>query len=171
MSFTIKDALIIIASFILVICIFKIRKLKKSLAQQVRKQLIPQLILKIDDKDLAINIKNESFFLVQSIKIEDVQVALDDFGFKLSVILKFEHIDFIKPNETVKLRIKACDRNQNFLPDLTEKLIPHLVSVPFKITMYFSNIEGLKFRIVFNKRKDNFFAERIDSLSKSNKSI
>ena len=151
MNLTIKDAVIIIASFILVVCILKIRKLKESLAQQTRKRLIPQLILKIDDKDFGIYIKNESFFLVQSIKIEDAQVTLDDFGFKLGVILKFQGIDFIKPNETVKLKVKAYDKNQSFLPGLTERLIPHLVSVPFKIKMYFSNVEGLKFRIVFNK--------------------
>lgn len=166
LNLTVKDALIIITSFILVICIFKIRKLKGSLAQQVRKQLIPQLILEIDDKDSGIYIKNEGFFLVQSIKIEDAQVTLDDFGFKLGAILKFQDIDFIKPNEEVRLEVKAYDKNQSFLPALTEKLIPHLVSVPFKIEMYFSNIEGLKFRIVFNKRGEKFFTERVDSLSK-----
>lgn len=45
LHFTIKDWLILITASILVMCILEIRRLKKSITQEVRNRLIPQLIL------------------------------------------------------------------------------------------------------------------------------
>jgi len=43
------------------------------------------------------HLKNESFFLARDIKVEDLELTLDDFGFKKNLTLKFEDIGFLKP--------------------------------------------------------------------------
>jgi len=163
---TIKDLLIIAASIILVGCIRQIRKLKRSIAQEIHRRLLPQLSLEfISDKDnpqAGLHLKNESFFLAKEIRIEDVDLSLEDFGLKIEYILRFEPVDFLKPQERVKLKFGVFDRSGQPLAEITEKIIPHLVRASFRIVVRYSNIENLKFRVVFLKKRDKFFAERVE---------
>ena len=165
LNLTIKDWLIIAVSFILIICILQIRKLKKALILEIQKRLIPNLTLEIDENELGIYIKNESFFLAQNIKIEDTELILDDYGFKFGVILKFEDVGALRSQERLKLKFKAFDKQQNFLADLTERIIPHLISTSFKVKIYLSNIENMKFCIALNRRQKKFNVETINFLS------
>jgi hypothetical protein len=165
LNLTIKDGLIIVVSFILIICISRIRKLKKALILEIQKRLIPNLTLEIDENELGIYIKNESFFLAQNTKIEDTELILDDYGFKFGVILKFEDVGALRSKERLKLKFKAFDKQQNFLADLTERIIPHLISASFKVKIYLSNIENMKFCIALNRRQKKFNVETINFLS------
>lgn len=165
LSLNIKDWLIAITSFILIACISEIRKLKKSLALEIQKRLIPQLILEIDKETMKMHIKNESLYLAQNIKIEDTEVILDDCGFKTGVMLKFEGVDFLRANEKAELKFKAFDRQKNFLSDLTERIMPHLINAPFKVKVRLSNIENIKFCIILNKKQDKFSLEQIEFAS------
>jgi len=163
---TIKDWLIITASIILVFCILEIRKLKRSIAREIHRRLLPQLGLEFitdrDSPDAGLYLKNEGFFLAKDIRIEDVDPALEDFGLRMEYILKFGAVDFLKPRERVKLEFKVFDRNGEFLAEVTEKIIPHLIRASFRITIRYSNIENLKFRAVFLKKREKFYIERVE---------
>jgi len=163
---TIKDWLIIAASIILVFCILEIRKLKRSITREIHRRLLPQLGLEFiadrDSLDAGLHLKNEGFFLAQDIRIEDVDPALEDFGLRMEYILRFEAVDFLRPQERVKLKFKVFDRNGEFLAEVSEKIIPHLIRPSFRITLRYSNIENLKFRAVFLKKREKFYIERVE---------
>jgi len=164
-AFTIKDWFILASLFILLLCILEIHRLKKVIAGDVQKQLIPQLncelILDETVENMGLYLKNESFFLARSIKVEDIELTLDDLGYKVGLILRFEDIDSLGPQEKIKLKLKVFDRDQRFRLDLTERIIPHLISAFFKIKIFYSNIEGLKFCALFFKKKNKFYPEKI----------
>jgi hypothetical protein len=165
LGLTIKDWLIIVTSFILVMCVLEIHKLKRSIAQQTRNRLIPQLILELiseeNNNDKGFYLRNESFFLAKDIEVEDVELTLDDFGFKKNLTLKFENIDFLKPKETNKLKLKVFDRG-HFEREVTEKIIPHLLNASFKVKVIYTNIENLNFRVVFSRKRGKFYTEEIE---------
>ena len=163
LTFTIKDWLIVVTTIILALCILEIRRLKKSIVQEVQKRLLPQLALEFNSDtnsdDAGFYLKNESFFIAREIQFEDVEFTLDDLGYKVSSILKFEGIDSLKPQEKIKLKFKVFDRDNSFLPEVTERIIPHLIDPSFKIGVNYSNIENLKSRVVFAKKKEKFYRE------------
>ena len=167
LTFTIKDWLIVATSIILTLCILEIRRLKKSIVQEVQKRLLPQLALEfnsdVNSDDAGFYLKNESFFIAREIQFEDVEFTLDDLGYKVSSILKFESIDSLKPQEKVKLKFKVFDRDRSFLPEVTERIIPHLIDPCFKIRVNYSNIENLKSGVVFAKKMEKFYTESIKS--------
>jgi len=158
----IKDLLAIAASFALVTCLIQMRKFRKTLALETEKRLFPNLSLELDEKELQIYVKNDSFFLAQNIKFQDSELILDDMGFKVCVIIKFEDIGVIKPQERVKLNFKCFDKKLNFLPELTERAIPHLINAPFTVKIFLSNIENMKFGITINRSQRKFTVERIE---------
>lgn len=165
---TVKDPLILITLCILFICLLKIRKLKNIIASEARRKLTPQLMLELilqsDTGKAGFLLKNESFFLARNIAIEDVALTLDDYGFKVNYTLRFEPVDFIKPREHISLELKVLDKNNEFLPDVTEGIIPHLVSPFFKVRIHYTNIENLKLCVTFSKKRERFLVEEVKTL-------
>lgn len=157
---SIKDGLIAITLTILVFCIIEIRKLKKTIACEAQKRLIPHLSLELNSdiqhKDSGLYLKNESLFLARDITIENTELTLNDFGFKKTVLLRFDNIDILKAEERIQLKLQVLDSNNELLPDVTEKIIPHLVSPSFKIRICYSNIENIKFSTIFLKTQGSF---------------
>lgn len=162
-----KDWLILITLVILLWCILEIRKLKKNVAREVQKRILPQLSLEFNSdvktQSAGFYLKNESFFLAREIRFDDVEVTLDDLGYQVGLILKFDEVDAINPQEKVKLNFKVFDKTESFLPEVTERIIPHLIHSSFRVKVYYSNIENLKSRVVFLKKKGKFYTERIES--------
>lgn len=175
LTLSIKDILIAITLLILGICILEIRKLKRSIREQVQKRLTPQLVLdfifNLGDKNSGFYLKNESFFLAKSIKIEDVRMVLDDFGFKKIIILKFNEIDYLKPNEETKLSFKVFDKNSAPLDEIADKLPPHLIQASFKVKIYYANIEDIPLFVVFSRIKGRFILEEINYVADKMKSV
>lgn len=168
LGFTIKDWLIIVTLIILGFCILEIRRLKKQILQETQRRLIPQLNLEfnfdISSKDKGFYLKNESLFLARDIKIEDADVVIDDVGFTKGIILRFEGIDILKPQERVKLKFNVLDKRQDAILAEAEDIILHLCGPSFKVVVLYSNIENLKFRAAFVKTKERFYLETIDVL-------
>jgi hypothetical protein len=164
-SFTIKDYLIVVTLIILLLCIQEINRLKKTIAEGLKKRLLAQLAIAIDDKAFCFYITNESFFLAQNISIEETLVNLDDFGFNVGVLLVFEPIEVLKPHEKKQLAFKVLDKNRFPLPELTDKIIPHLLGITFPLKASFTNIEGMKFSVLFIKKREKFFVEKTEFLS------
>lgn len=164
LGFTIQDWLMLAVSLLLILCVLEIRRLKKTITQEIQRKLLPQLILYIDKKEMFFYLKNEGFSIVRNIEIEDSKVILDDSGFKVTSILRFENTDFLKSQEGVKLKFKVFDENKNFLPESTERIFPHLFKPSFNIAITCSDIEGRKFRFMFSKREGKFYTERVEYL-------
>lgn len=171
----IKDWFILGGLLIIVFCILEILKLKKIIAKDIKRRLIPQLEMEFDSnvqsKDAGFSIRNESLFLAKDLQIKDIPITLNDFGFKKSIILKFEKIPFLKPRETLRLRFKVFDTNDELMPDVTERIIPHLVSPSFKIRIFFFNIENVKLCAEFSKIKNKIQTERIHPAQYINSAI
>lgn len=166
LSLTTKDWLIFITLCILALCILRIRKQKKIIVEEVKKKTIPQLSLELllDEQyqKMGFYLCNESYFLVKSIRLKDVQLTLEDFGVNQHFILRFENIiDFLRPNEKVKLDFKVLDREYKFLPAVTEKIVPHLIDTYFKVSILYSDIEDAKFLAVLSKKDRKFLTEKI----------
>jgi hypothetical protein len=159
----IKDWLIIIASLIMVICIYEIRKLKKKISVEIHKRILPQLgleiVLEANTQNSGLYLKNESFFLARDIQFEDIEVTLDDLGYTYSLIIKIEGVDSLRAQEIIKLKINVFDKNLSPLPDVTERIIPHLVGINFKVSLNFLNIENIKSHVVFSKTGKQFCIE------------
>lgn len=166
---SIKDWLITITLCILVFCILEIRKLKKTIAYEAQKRLVPQLRLEfnsdIQDKFAGFHIINESLFLARDITIENTELTLNDFGWKKTIILKFDSLGSLSAGEKIRLKLQVLDLNKNPLPEVTEKIIPHLISPSFKIQLFYSNVENIKFSAVFLKTEDGFHIENFKILA------
>ncbi|MFA6216674.1 MAG: hypothetical protein WDL87_03365 [Candidatus Omnitrophota bacterium] len=161
-----KDWFILLTLSILMFSLLEIRKLKKIISQEAQKRLIPQLALELildaNPKKSGFYLKNDGFFLAREIKIEDLDLILDDYGFKLNYILKFEMIDSLKPQERIKLDFKTFDKKLTPLPEVTEMLIPHLINPAFKVIIFYTNIENIKFRLAFSKKREKFSVESLE---------
>ncbi|MFH1201995.1 MAG: hypothetical protein V1674_03795 [Candidatus Omnitrophota bacterium] len=163
-----KDWIILATLGILIWCIFEIKRLKKTVAQEVRSRLIPQLNLEIDTNSRQLILKNESFFLAKDIRIEALEIILEDYGFKKHIGLRFNNIDALRPKEKIKLEFKAFDANQELPQSLVEKMILHLMGADFKVKIYYSNIENTKFCIGLVKKRDRMHIEGIEVLANAN---
>lgn len=164
-EFTIKDWLILISLSILSVCIHQIRRLKKTITKEVRSHLTPQLILEIDANQKSLILKNESFLLAKDIRIEDLVIDLDDFGFKKNITLRFNQVYYLRAKESIKLQFKVFDKNQELPPEVVEKIIFHLINAYFKAKIIYSNIENIQFASIVVKKKDKTYIEKIEPLN------
>ena len=167
LDITIKDWIIIVTSIILLFSLLETRKLKKIVTREVQARLLPQLVLELVldtslTQDMGLYLKNESLFLAKDIQIEDLALTLDDLGFKVNYILKFDTLDSLRPHEKTKLNLKVFDKNQEFMRDVTEKIIPHLISPSFRVKINCSNIENLRFSVALFKKREKFFIAKIE---------
>jgi hypothetical protein len=165
---TIKDGLIAVTLVILAISFLQIRRLKKLIAHEARRQLTPQLTLSLviekNLKDTGLFLTNESFFLARNIKIEDLELTIDDFGYKVTYILQFGALDFLKEHDTAKIDVKVLDKNREFLSQVTESIIPHLIGPSFKLKVCYTNVENLQFCVLFSKKREKFIVEGVELL-------
>ena len=162
LGFSIQEWLLIAVFFILILCIREIRRLKNNIIQEVQKKLFPQLMMYIDSKEMFFSLKNEGFSLARNIEIDELTLYLEDTGFKVGYILRFENINILKPQEEVKLKFQVFDENHHFKAETTERIFPHLIRPPFNVRMSCSDIEERKFRFLFAKRGEKFYAKRSD---------
>lgn len=158
---TIQEWLIVIAALILVVSMIEMRKLKKIIAEEIQRQIMPQLMIVMDKKEMCFYLSNEGYSIVQDIKIADSELVLDDSGFKVTHFLRFEPISFLRPKEKAKLQFGVYDKSLRFLPDLTEKIFAHLIQPSFKLELTYADTEGTRYRFVYTKKEDKFFSERI----------
>ena len=161
MRFTIQEWLIALAFFILILCVLEIRKLKKSIAREIKRQLWPQLILEMDKRGMCFYLKNEGFSIIQDIQIVDSKVTVEDSGFKTDYILRFENIGFLRPKEGIELKFQVFAKDQTLLPGVAERIFCHLINLSFEMGITCSDIEGRQIRFIFSKKGENFYPLRV----------
>jgi hypothetical protein len=121
------------------------------------------LISDLDKEKAGFYLANESFFLARDIKVEELKLYIEEYGFRKNIILRFENIDFLKPKERIKLKFQVFDITQELFLGEPEKIIPHLVSIVFKAKILYSNIEAIKFYVLFSKKKEKFYIEKVEA--------
>lgn len=156
---TIQDWLIAFAIFTLIVCALDMRRFKKAIIQEIQRKILPQLTLELDRKAMCLYLKNDGFSVVQDIQIEDSAITLDDSGFRVDCILQFENIGFLRPKEGTKLKLKVLGKDKSLLPEVTEKIFPHLFSISFVLAMTCKDTEGHQLKFIFSKKGDNFYSE------------
>ncbi|MFH1621889.1 MAG: hypothetical protein ABIA97_02065 [Candidatus Omnitrophota bacterium] len=165
-----KDLLIFFLLFILILCILRIRKLKKELVHEVYLRLHPQIQLELitESEEIAqgFYIQNDSFFLLKDIKIQEFVAVITDAGFRQELIFKFDQIDFLKAKEKAMVKFEVHDKKGISLPHITEKVIPHLLNILFPVKVYYSTIEGRTFLASLLKKRNKFYIEKIEVLQK-----
>lgn len=164
LGFEIKDWLLLAVIFILIGCLSNIRRLRKTISKIIQKNILPQLFLYMDKKELFFCLKNEGFSVVRNIEIEDSGVTVQDAGYNLRFILKFDKMEFLQPKQEAKLKFRVFDEKNTFLPEPTERLFPHLLKPTFDIALACLDFEGRRYRFLFSKKEDNFYTKRIESL-------
>ncbi|MFH1655057.1 MAG: hypothetical protein ABH954_00390 [Candidatus Omnitrophota bacterium] len=166
LSLDFKDWLIVVSLVILVTCLIQIRRLKRIIVQEVRRRLVPEVVLELDVDERAILIKNQSTMFAKNINIEDIRLNLVDYGFTMGFLLKFDEIGSLKPNENLKLNFRLIKGEKDEIPKRElGRFIPHLVATGFKAKIHYSNLENLKFSCLLVKKvgKKKFYLIRIES--------
>lgn len=168
LNFVNKDIIIVILLFIITAYILIIRRLKRQLAHETYPGLLPQLTMELinytENDDYGIYIKNESFFLLRDVKIQDINPTLTDSGFRQELVVKFEQIDLLKPKERTKLTYRAFDKKNTLLPDATESILPHLLNISFPVQISCNTVDGRSFLVSLIKKRDKLYEERIEIL-------
>jgi len=156
-----------VSLILLLVCLFRIRKLKKAISKDAPRRLLPffsmDLALKSGAGKNGLYLGNESFFLARNIRIDDVGLTLDDSGYPLNVILKFAEVEWLKAKDRIKLNLKVFDKNGEYLSRLTDKIVPHIAGPSFEMNVRFENIEGARFNAHFLKKGKKITSARITS--------
>ncbi|MFH1360946.1 MAG: hypothetical protein ABIJ41_07970 [Candidatus Omnitrophota bacterium] len=148
---------VIIASLVLalIVCLLKIRLLKRNLIREIHQRLIPLLNFEIDKDEMTLYLKNESHCLAKNIKIEDFDVTLK-YDFPKTLTLKFPMVELVNPNQRVALKFRAFDETSELDSVTTENLATHLLNASLEAFIYYSNIENTRFQSIIVKNQHHF---------------
>ncbi|RJP27191.1 MAG: hypothetical protein C4533_08265 [Candidatus Omnitrophota bacterium] len=168
-NFGTKDWSLVLAALIIILCLLEIERLRALFEIELKKRLVPQLGMELitDSKvgDNGFFLKNESFLIARNIRFDPVFWEMSDLGFPVKLILKFAGIDFIRSNEKVKIDFEILDEDKKPRPEITDKVLPHLIRPSFKVRVHYSNIEDIAFNAVFDKKRNKFLLEKIETLA------
>ena len=167
-SLNIKDGLLAASLIMLIVCVSRIRRLKQIIAESAPARLMPvfslEFILGRDINENGFYLENRSFFLAKNIKVEDVNLCLDDFGYPMKVILRFSGLEWMKAKERVRLELKVFNQKGESLARVAEKILPHLARPSFKISVFYENIEGVQFAARFLKKRAQITSAEITTI-------
>jgi len=152
LSLGFKNWLIIVTLGILIICLIQIRRLKRIIVQEVRRRLVPEVVLELDIEERGIFARNQSTMFAKDISIDNINMTLEDYGFAMEFTLKFEPVDSLKPNERLRLDFDVFKADELCKPEESRRIIPHLISIPFKVKLTYSNLENLRFKALIVKK-------------------
>ena len=152
---TIKDWLIIFTLIILSFLIIKIRKLKKIIREETLSRLMPQVGLTIEgDFNKVFYLKNYSTSIARNIRIEDTDIAIDDFGFKTPIKVVFERVDSLNPMDKVELNFRIFSRDSEADPDTKNRYMNHIMFTDFDCRIYYDNIQNMSFSsLIVNRNR------------------
>ncbi|MDP1853955.1 MAG: hypothetical protein Q8L26_07150 [Candidatus Omnitrophota bacterium] len=163
-----KDIIILALSFCLVISLLRAAQLKRSLLKEIRKRLYPllslELVKDVTNNNYGLDIKNEGYFPVKNIKVNDLKIAINDCGFRQNVVLRFDEIDELREKQKIRLTIRTFDAENNAIANVETNLIPHIVNINFEVSISYRTIWNTKLLAKFIKKQDKFYLEKITYL-------
>ncbi|MFC1703547.1 hypothetical protein ACFL1E_02010 [Candidatus Omnitrophota bacterium] len=166
---TIKDWAIISLVAVVCVCVYVIFKLTRSLALEIRRHRIPELMPEIDQYDLRPRIKNVGAITARGIAIQDLTITLKDFGYETDFIFTFNPIPEIKPKEVKPLEARVFKDGEECRAEFAGKITGHLVFAAFTLFVTYWNLEGIQFKTSFTKAKREFRSTKIEPLSQKSR--
>ena len=155
LGLTIKDWFIILLIANLMGCIIHIRRLNHALIEEKKKRLLPLLILELDESSPGVYLKNNSSCYAQKIIFEDFPLTLE-LGYKKMVVLKFETIDTLYPNEKKKLQFRIFDGEYEDYQSEKDNITNYFFISDFQLRLYYYNIENTKFTALITAENNTF---------------
>ena len=141
---------------LLILTLVKIRHLKNSLITESKKRLLPLFSLETKSDEAGIYLKNISYCYAKDIKIEDMEIVID-FGFKKRLLLKFDPIDDLREDETVKINFKIFDGEFEDRTTPPDNLVNYFRHSDFEMKINYSNVENVTFSEIISCDKENFY--------------
>src|SRR3989338_2587025 len=143
--FFLKDIIIVLLIFAIVMAMNKIRVLKETLAIEKRKQSMPLITMNVDTKnDIGVFLINDSYCYAKNINIEDMDVTVD-YGFKKHLTLKFPPLEILKPGAQMKLNYRVFDEEYDVTATDSVNILNHFSDAPTEMRLRYQNIEGNPF--------------------------
>jgi len=148
-----KEIIIGILALALLICLLKIRRLRRNLASESRQKLIPVITMEVNPRKSGIFLKNEGNCYAKDVCLNDIECRLD-YDFKKMVTLRFDRVGFIKPDEKVKLGLRIFDGQYEVPAREAESLFAVLSKSAFEARLTCANIENSRYTIVLIRDKE-----------------
>lgn len=146
LGFTIKDGFIIIALIILLFLISRIKRLKRLLTEETLSRLMPEVGLIIDEEiTKGFYLKNYSTSIARNIKIDNIELQIDDFGFKVPVKVVFEGVESLNPADKVRLNYTIFCRGDAAAEEAKDIYISHILFIDFDCQIHYENIQNIPF--------------------------
>jgi len=159
---SLKDWLILLALIVLLFSILKIRRLKKTITEDVLTRLMPEVSLLIEGgMDKEFYLKNHSMTIAKNIRIEEANIDIDDFGFKIPLKVIFSRVDSLNPLDQVKLDYQIFCRGNEIMPEEKSKFLMHILFTDFDCRVNYENIENKTFCSYIVNRKGKFSIREI----------
>lgn len=163
-----KDFIILALIFCLFLSLLRAAQLKRLLVKEIRKRIYPllsiELIKDATSNNYGLDIKNEGYFPVKNIKISDLKLEINDYGFRQNVVLKFDEIDALREKQKIRLDIHTFDTENNIIPNVGTNLIPHIANINFEVSISYRTIWDTRLLAKFIKKQDKFSLEKITHL-------
>lgn len=141
----------------------KIRELEEKLAEEKKKRSFPLLEFDVDKNELEAYLFNNSYCYAKEITILDLNIVVR-MGFDKKLILKFDPINLLKPNQKVKLHFRVFDREYDITTGSSKSLLLQLTNQDFEMNLAFQNMEGQRFESSIIYDKENFILKEIKPL-------
>lgn len=163
--FSIKDIIIALLVFIIIVAFFRIHTLKKNLAIEKRKRTMPLITLEVNtDNDFGIFLVNDSYCYAKNIVTDDLDVVVD-YGFKKHITLKFDPVEILKPNGKSKLNYRVFDGIYDVTsPGDKKNILNHFSDAPIEMRLRYENIEGGPFAAIIVSEKDHYIIKEVTAL-------
>lgn len=154
---TIKDWFIVVALIALLFLMVRIRRIKKIIAEELLTRLMPEVSLVIEGdiiKDFYL--KNYSTSLARNIRIEDINISIDDFGFEIPLKVVFDSVDSLGAADKVRLNYEIFYHGNEADQDAKERYINHILFTDFDCRIHYENIQRKPLCAHIANRKGKF---------------
>jgi hypothetical protein len=146
-DFAIKDWFIVLALIILLFSIIRVRRLKKIVSEETLNRLMPMvgLIIEGDMNSKDFYLTNYSTSIAKNIHLDDTEISIDDFGFKIPLKIVFESVDSLNPVDKMKLNYKIFLRGSEVNQDTKDIYMSHFLFTDFDSRVHYENIHNARF--------------------------
>ena len=143
----------------------KIKTLRKLIEEERKKRTFPMLIFRVDADELKTYLKNESYCYAKHIVIEDLDLTVE-YGFKKRLLLRFDPINMLKPNQELPLSYHVFDNDFDVTSQSPNSLVLQFNDNPFTMNLNFANLENEKFRSTVVWQENAYVIKEVQPLEK-----
>jgi len=141
----------------------KIKVLRALIDKERKKRTFPLLIFRVDQENLKSYLKNESYCYAKHVIIDDLNLTVE-YGFKKNLLLRFDPINLLKPNQELELSYRVFDNDFDVTPGSPDSLVLQFHDNPFTMNLRYENLEAEKFASTIVWDTDEYVVKEVHSL-------